>query len=392
MVQFEGEKGCFLITLNIAFIVYAEQMRSPPKKTEFKVGESSAFLAYTRFCDRQGEQPGEKQLKVSQGNGGLDQKSSIQTHGRSNRSSERQPRHLREGSDAHDQSPMVQNHIAAPIGIPAGELLREHSTISWEAGSSVDQSTISWEAANSTARGSNLNVYVGPKSLGANHGAIWNEQMRHRFPPPPVEQLPLFQMHIQNESLMGVPTIPHFGPSHHLSPNMLATNMHPSALMNPTMQMYCGLEGSMGLNSRIPPLHSLPPGHGMPPPAGFSYYPISLPVGQPAQLWSAMPTVPISEHKLEKAGRREAALSKFRQKRKDRCFEKKIRYVSRKRLAEQRPRNRGQFVRRSNGSEILVGEGGDDEDDEDEEDDNDTMSVGEACDNYSGDRVAYVRL
>ncbi|XP_052883077.1 two-component response regulator-like PRR37 isoform X3 [Gossypium arboreum] len=42
---------------------------------------------------------------------------------------------------------------------------------------------------------------------------------------------------------------------------------------------------------------------------------------------------------------REAALNKFRQKRKERCFEKKVRYQSRKKLAEQRPRIRGQFVR-----------------------------------------------
>ncbi|XP_077239621.1 two-component response regulator-like PRR37 [Tasmannia lanceolata] len=41
---------------------------------------------------------------------------------------------------------------------------------------------------------------------------------------------------------------------------------------------------------------------------------------------------------------REAALTKFRQKRKERCFEKKVRYQSRKRLAEQRPRVCGQFV------------------------------------------------
>ncbi|KAH0469092.1 hypothetical protein IEQ34_002324 [Dendrobium chrysotoxum] len=43
---------------------------------------------------------------------------------------------------------------------------------------------------------------------------------------------------------------------------------------------------------------------------------------------------------------REAALNKFRQKRKERNFGKKVRYQSRKRLAEQRPRVRGQFVRR----------------------------------------------
>ncbi|KAL2540194.1 two-component response regulator-like PRR37 [Abeliophyllum distichum] len=40
---------------------------------------------------------------------------------------------------------------------------------------------------------------------------------------------------------------------------------------------------------------------------------------------------------------REASLNKFRQNRKERCFEKKVRYHSRKRLAEQRPRVRGQF-------------------------------------------------
>ncbi|KAE8699637.1 Two-component response regulator-like APRR5 [Hibiscus syriacus] len=42
---------------------------------------------------------------------------------------------------------------------------------------------------------------------------------------------------------------------------------------------------------------------------------------------------------------REAALTKFRLKRKDRCFEKKVRYQNRKRLAEQRSRVKGQFVK-----------------------------------------------
>ncbi|KAI4355316.1 hypothetical protein L6164_004101 [Bauhinia variegata] len=46
-----------------------------------------------------------------------------------------------------------------------------------------------------------------------------------------------------------------------------------------------------------------------------------------------------------RGSQREAALTKFRLKRKDRCFEKKVRYQSRKRLAEQRPRVKGQFVR-----------------------------------------------
>ncbi|XP_057549431.1 two-component response regulator-like APRR7 [Amaranthus tricolor] len=48
-----------------------------------------------------------------------------------------------------------------------------------------------------------------------------------------------------------------------------------------------------------------------------------------------------------KLAQREAALTKFRQKRKQRCFNRKVRYQSRKRLAEQRPRVRGQFVRQA---------------------------------------------
>ncbi|KAK7393598.1 hypothetical protein VNO78_22156 [Psophocarpus tetragonolobus] len=51
-----------------------------------------------------------------------------------------------------------------------------------------------------------------------------------------------------------------------------------------------------------------------------------------------------------KTSQREAALTKFRQKRKERkerYFHKKVRYQSRKKLAEQRPRFRGQFVRQS---------------------------------------------
>ncbi|EOA13322.1 hypothetical protein CARUB_v10026357mg [Capsella rubella] len=48
----------------------------------------------------------------------------------------------------------------------------------------------------------------------------------------------------------------------------------------------------------------------------------------------------------ERSAQREAALMKFRLKRKERCFEKKVRYHSRKKLAEQRPRVKGQFIRK----------------------------------------------
>ncbi|KAL0014805.1 hypothetical protein SO802_001874 [Lithocarpus litseifolius] len=55
-----------------------------------------------------------------------------------------------------------------------------------------------------------------------------------------------------------------------------------------------------------------------------------------------------------RSSQREAALTKFRLKRKDRCYEKKVRYHSRKRLAEQRPRVKGQFVRQVQ-ADPLVG-------------------------------------
>ncbi|KAL9229036.1 hypothetical protein vseg_004553 [Gypsophila vaccaria] len=48
-----------------------------------------------------------------------------------------------------------------------------------------------------------------------------------------------------------------------------------------------------------------------------------------------------SNHSAE----REAALARFRLKRQGRCFEKKVRYQSRKKQAEGRPRVKGQFVR-----------------------------------------------
>ena len=123
-------------------------------------------------------------------------------------------------------------------------------------------------------------------------------------------------------------------------------------------------------------LPQCPPPHasGM---TSFPYYPMSICL-QPGQIstthsWPSLGSSSSCEVKLSKVDRREAALMKFRQKRKERCFDKKIRYVNRKRLAERRPRVRGQFVRKWNG--INVDPNGqptsidyDEEDDEEEED------------------------
>ena len=60
------------------------------------------------------------------------------------------------------------------------------------------------------------------------------------------------------------------------------------------------------------------------------------------------------------AERRAEAIARYLKKRKDRNFEKKVRYASRKRLAEARPRVRGQFVRLKEGEGTAEAEDGDD--------------------------------
>jgi pseudo-response regulator 1 len=110
--------------------------------------------------------------------------------------------------------------------------------------------------------------------------------------------------------------------------------------------------------------------------ASFPYYPVNICL-QPGQMstshsWPSVGSSSSPEVNLNKMDRREAALMKFRQKRKERCFDKKIRYVNRKRLAERRPRIRGQFVRKVNGVNVdLNGQptsaDSDEDDGEDEE-------------------------
>ncbi|KAF5734130.1 Sensory transduction histidine kinase putative isoform 1 [Tripterygium wilfordii] len=102
-------------------------------------------------------------------------------------------------------------------------------------------------------------------------------------------------------------------------------------------------------------LPQCPPVSGM---ASFPYYPISICL-QPSQMpvTHSFGNSTSAEVKLNKVDRREAALMKFRQKRKERCFDKKIRYVNRKRLAERRPRVRGQFVGKVNGVNVDLNGG-----------------------------------
>jgi pseudo-response regulator 1 len=85
-------------------------------------------------------------------------------------------------------------------------------------------------------------------------------------------------------------------------------------------------------------------------PAGMSVHSSHLPT---QNVWPPVSSTPVPEETHSRFDRRAAALAKFRQKRKDRCFDKKVRYVNRKKLAETRPRVRGQFVRQASNADII---------------------------------------
>ncbi|KAL5973074.1 Tor complex Tor2 interacting protein 1 [Asimina triloba] len=109
-------------------------------------------------------------------------------------------------------------------------------------------------------------------------------------------------------------------------------------------------------SAMLPQYNSLPQCFHVPMMAPFSYYSgnENLRPGQMPSpyVWQSIGSSSSSEVKSIRVERREAALKKFKQKRKDRCFDKKIRYINRKRLAEKRPRVRGQFVRQVNDVDI----------------------------------------
>jgi pseudo-response regulator 1 len=120
----------------------------------------------------------------------------------------------------------------------------------------------------------------------------------------------------------------------------------------------------------FPQYNIYPQCHGMPMMPSFQFNPAGMSMQSshlPAQnVWSSVPSTPMPEGTCSHSERRARALAKFRQKRKERCFDKKVRYVNRKKLAETRPRVRGQFVRQVSYADIIST--GDDDISEDEDD------------------------
>ncbi|GMQ10799.1 hypothetical protein CsSME_00053665 [Camellia sinensis var. sinensis] len=161
-------------------------------------------------------------------------------------------------------------------------------------------------------------------------------------------------------------------------------------IMMPSTQMYQTNVHDLpnhATSATLPQYGHIPECHHVPGMSSFPYYPVSICV-QPGQMPTALPwtsygSSSVTERKLGKVDRREAALIKFRQKRKERCFDKKIRYANRKQLAERRPRVRGQFVRKMNGIDVVFNgqpTSVDFDEDYEEEDEADDNAAGDSSD------------
>ncbi|XP_030473568.1 two-component response regulator-like APRR1 isoform X2 [Syzygium oleosum] len=198
------------------------------------------------------------------------------------------------------------------------------------------------------------------------------------------ERVPQMPMHAMNEPHVDLPglaaqsTYPYYVPgvvnpvTVHSSVQVYQNNLH-------DLQNHA-TSAMLTRYSHLP--HCPPHVNGM---ASFPYYPVGLCLQQgqmsSPHSWPSFGSSSISEANTNKVDRREAALIKFRQKRKERCFDKKIRYVNRKRLAERRPRVRGQFVRKVNGVNVdLNGQPESADYDEDEAEDEDLASRGSTPD------------
>ncbi|RCV07340.1 hypothetical protein SETIT_1G236100v2 [Setaria italica] len=107
----------------------------------------------------------------------------------------------------------------------------------------------------------------------------------------------------------------------------------------------------------IPQYNVYPQCHAVPMMSSFQFNPAGMVMHSshiPTQnMWSSVSSTPVPEETCSRSERRAAALAKFRQKRKERCFDKKVRYVNRKKLAETRPRVRGQFVRQASNTDVI---------------------------------------
>lgn len=297
------------------------QFSSCPKKTELKVGESSAFFTYVKSS----------MLKSS--SRGI-------SHADENATQNPRIEELHQEWDEQVGSDTNQTH-------EKGEAWENYSHGDDYPSSSSIPDSLTMERSSTPQ-----NTFVFPQ-IQRKNSKEENFSHSHIFQQP--------DSHLDVSSFPSHPSYPYY-----MSGMMMNHQMnHQQIMMAPSSSM-------------VPQYNNM---------TSYPYYPFGICL-QPGQIpsttqqWSSVgaPNLNSSEAvKSSKVDKREAALLKFRQKRKERCFDKKIRYVNRKKLAERRPRVRGQFVRKMNGINVdLNGPSSvdfeEDEEEEEEEDDEDIPS------------------
>ncbi|XP_049409812.1 two-component response regulator-like APRR1 [Solanum stenotomum] len=188
-----------------------------------------------------------------------------------------------------------------------------------------------------------------------------------------MEEFSQVHMHLKNEAQHGVSSFHAQTPYPYYISGVMNQVMMPSTQIYHESLQHLHNHANSAMLPQYNYMPQYPHMHGI---SSYPFYPIGM-CFQPGQLpaahpWHSFGSSSSAEIKVSKVDPRETALMKFRQKRKERCFDKKIRYINRKQLAEQRPRLRGQFVRKANGVNVDVNgqpslAGNDDVEEEEEE-------------------------
>ncbi|KAL6899415.1 hypothetical protein ACP4OV_006073 [Aristida adscensionis] len=186
---------------------------------------------------------------------------------------------------------------------------------------------------------------------------------------------PNLQLERTSEGRNGTSGIPPVYPFPYFYPGMIEHGM-----TLPSVQSFHGninnTQAHTAPPAMLPQYNVYPQCHGVPMISAFQFNHAGASMHSShlstQNVWSSVPSAPMPEETCSRSERRAAALAKFRQKRKERCFDKKVRYVNRKKLAETRPRVRGQFVRQTSNTDIIST--GDDVS-EDEDDDPSSREV-----------------
>ncbi|CAN4086312.1 unnamed protein product [Withania somnifera] len=300
------------------------QISSFPKKSELKIGESSAFFTYVKSGTRRDNDQGTNSTHEN-----------VALQSRMEEENNAAVGHLEIENPVQVNGDAVENHPHAD-DYPSSNSLPD--SYSMERSSTPP---LTLERQRNSKMEEFSQVYMHPRNEAQRDAVNFHAQTAYSY----------FMSGAMNQTMMP--------PSAQIyQKNLQDLHNHANSAASPQY-------------NHMPPCP--PHMHGM---ASFPYYHMGLCIG-PSQMptphqWPTIGNSPSAEGKWSKVDRRKAALMKFRQKRKERCFDKKIRYVNRKKLAERRPRVRGQFVRKVNGVNVDLNghpasaDYGDDDEEEDQ--------------------------